>query len=123
MKELESGWTVGNGDIYHFKHVDKEWAFGELESRDDQLWAIEVIHSTLADDGKSVHQNTFLVWGYTNALAKAAQIQAAPYPDEVLEIRPATDEEIDKWHVLFDFYERAIFPPALSEEQVEELGK
>jgi hypothetical protein len=75
----------------------------------------------LADDGHNVHQNTFLVLGYVNALMKAMQIQALPYPDDVLEIRLATEEEAARWDVLYDYYHDAMFPPALSEEQVEDL--
>ncbi len=120
-KELESGWAVEGGDIYHFKHVDQQWAFNELERRSDLLYAVEVIHGTLADDGRSVHQNTFLVLGYVNALMKALQIQALPYPDDVLEIRQATEKEERQWLMLQKQYKDAMYPPALSEQQVDEL--
>jgi hypothetical protein len=43
-KELDSGWTVEGGEIYHFKHVDQGWAFNELERRSDLFYAVEVIH-------------------------------------------------------------------------------
>ena len=120
-KEMDRGWTVSGGSIYHFKHVDREWADSQLEGHDNLLYAVEVIHHTLADEDHNVHQNTFLVWGYVEALLKAVQIQGAPYPDDVLGIRPATEKENMQWRALFNHYEDALFPPALSEQQVDEL--
>jgi len=121
MKELDSGWTIKDGDICHFKQVDWEWASDELDRKADLLYAIETFDGALADEGQFVQQNTYLIPGYVNALLKAVLIQATPSSDDVFEIRVATKEEVGKWHALFDYYHDALFPPAISEQQVEEL--
>lgn len=118
-KELESGWTIEAGDIYHFRHVDREWAELEIDRRQEELYAVEVINGTIAQDG-SLHLNTFFTWSFADALGLAARVELAPYPDTVLAIRPAMAEERRAWHgVLLHFHEAR---GALTEERAAELG-
>lgn len=120
-RELESGWTIETGDIYHFGHVDREWAEAEIERRAEELYAVEVINGTIAQDG-SLHLNTFFAWGYADALGLAARMQLAPYPDTVLNIRPATEEEERCFYGALNHFRPMLDHGALPEERAAELA-
>ena len=121
QKELDNGWTIEAGDVYRFRHVSPEWAEEKRAGLTDGLYAVDVIQSVVSDDG-SYHLNTFFAWGYTDALAEAAYIQAAPYPDDVIAIRPATAEEVARFFALYDHFHYARQTPAVSEEQAAALA-
>jgi hypothetical protein len=117
----DKGWSVENGAIYHFDHVDRQSAENQLEEHLNLLFAIEAVHHPLSDPNHPAHKKTFLVWGYHEALLKAVQIQGAPYPEDVLAIRLATPSEIKRWLVLADHYANVLRPEPLTEQQVDKI--
>jgi|SRR5579859_5122619 len=96
-EQLDSGWTVDlqDGSIYHFEHVLMDFAKQKAQVR-DELHVVETINWTLADDD-TCHYNRYFALNMASAIAVAVkfEIMSSEVEENVVGIRPATEEEIE----------------------------
>jgi hypothetical protein len=99
-KQIANGWTRSDygDDVYHFEHFPLAEAQEEQEFCDECLYVVETINWTLADE-KTVHRNKYFEFNLSDAIGLAARIQIASLDvaENVVEVRPATEQEIEDY--------------------------
>lgn len=97
---IRSGWTFdGFSDVYHFQHHPQQVCEELLLIADEEFWVVETI-VPVAGKGEpdTWHLNRYYRWGLNDALSLAVTMQLGDHAEQVVSIRPATDEEFGAWH-------------------------
>jgi hypothetical protein len=77
----------------------------KLRDQSEYPFIIETINYTIAHDNKNkVHHNMYFTWTLTDAIKLATNliIESLDVAEEVVDIRPATREEIEKFNAAYD---------------------
>ena len=106
--ELVSGYTFESslGAVCHFDHMPKKDA-ETLAAGKEWPHIVETVNWTLADK-KTVHRNRYFAFGLTAALGLAGQLEmmSATVAEEVICVRPASEEEAEEARAAFEFFEK-----------------
>lgn len=119
---LESGWSIDvyGSSVYHFNHILKKDA-DELLKVATGCHVVETINLTLAGKEKPywVHHNLYFATSLAKAVGLAAQItiQSLDVAEEVICIRPATEDEVEQYFRVFEYFDSKI-PAGISDHQV-----
>ena len=119
-KHLASGWSIDSALPYHFEHVPMARAESMREAALDDIYVVESVNWTLADE-TTVHHNKYFAMGLPSAVALAARIglESSEVAEDLTGLRPATDAETDLFWRVYEHYHHE--PPALSDEEAKSL--
>ncbi|MDQ4075101.1 MAG: hypothetical protein M3220_02505 [Chloroflexota bacterium] len=116
--DLSSGWTIDIGcAIYHFEHTPADIAWQRLELR-EHPFVVETINRTIATaDPNHLHLNQYFAWSLPEAIALAARVEidAQSVAEEVVEIRPATPEEVEEYTRVWNYFSNSM-PAAIPDK-------
>lgn len=91
-----TGWTTLMPEVYHYQHIPLAEAEQKAEAR-EFIYVLEAINWTIAqsEPEESVHYNRYFAISLSDAVALAArmELQNIEVAEDVVAIRPATDEE------------------------------
>jgi len=121
---LKSGWTFDetSGSTYHFEHISTSEAELKASFR-ESITVVETITWTFADGNENeCHFNKYFSFRMADAVALAArlEISSTDVAEDVVAIRPATEEEMETFLGVFDYF-HSLMPDAISEDQAREL--
>ena len=119
-KQLKNGWAYDscNGTVYKFSHISRKKAQGMEEYSDIEIFIVETINTTIADDG-SLHHNKYFTMGLSTAILLAAKIQidSVEVAESVVGIMVATDKEIKEYFKAQEYFDKKM-PDAIPLGQV-----
>lgn len=115
---ITSGWAATPyGDTYHFEHFPADMGDGMLAQASEGMWAVDAVMDVEGEgEPDTYHFNTYFARGLREALGIAVALALPNHFEEVVNIRPAEDEEIEAY-----FQARSHFTPeespALTDEE------
>ncbi len=96
QKTIANGWTRTLADLYRFEHMPTGDCENLLDGR-ERCWVVESVNGSYTDENAThMHYNRYFAFDLSAAVATAAtiEISAQQVAEWVVNIRPATDEEI-----------------------------
>ncbi len=121
---LKSGWTFDetSGSTYHFEHISMAQAELKANIR-ERITVVETINWTFADGDESErHFNQYFSFTLADAVALAARLEISSndIAEDVVAIRPATEDEIDTYLSVYSHFLH-LMPDAISDDQARGL--